>query len=543
MSATHLTIRNSLASTSADERAAVSVVVPAYNASATISGCLRALLQQDFAEPYEIIVVDDGSTDSTSCEAGRYSPRVLVLRQAHRGPAAARNLGIESASGNIVLFTDADCEPVPGWATALVSAIRGGAAGAKGTYRTRQTSITARFVQAEYESKYRRMARRARIDFIDTYSAAYRRDVLVEAGCFNETLTVDEDQELSFRLAERGYDLRFVPEAVVYHTHAPTPWRYALRKARIGYWKVQVAALHPGRIVSDSHTPPSIKAQMLLLVAGLASALFSLFSSAARKTVVACCLGFLASTLPFSARILRRDPLLSLATPGMMLLRAGGLSVGVLLGLRRFGKGLARSVAYATLKRGMDLALSSIGLVAASPVMGMVAVAIKVDSRGPICFAQLRAGRGGKPFRMYKFRTMVDRAEEMRAGLVEARGLEEPVLKLYPDPRVTRTGRFLRRWSLDELPQLLNVLKGEMSLVGPRPEELRVVRMYSPWQRQRLQATPGITGPMQVGGRAELSLDERVRVELDYIERASILEDLKILARTVRTVLSGEGSY
>jgi lipopolysaccharide/colanic/teichoic acid biosynthesis glycosyltransferase len=138
---------------------------------------------------------------------------------------------------------------------------------------------------------------------------------------------------------------------------------------------------------------------------------------------------------------------------------------------------------------------------------------------------------------------MVDRAEEMRSGLVKARGLEEPVLKLYPDPRVTRTGRFLRRWSLDELPQLLNVLKGEMSLVGPRPEELQVVRMYSPWQRQRLQATPGITGPMQVSGRAELSLNERVRVELDYIERASILEDLKILARTVRTVLSGEGSY
>src|SRR5215212_8727000 len=184
----------------------VSIVVPAYNAARTINACILALLRQDLAEPYEIIIVDDGSTDATCHLAARYTPRITVLSQRQKGPAAARNLGLKAARGEIVLFTDADCEPVTWWATSLVKALRGGATGAKGTYRTRQRSITGRFVQAEYESKYRRLARRPRIDFIDTYSAGYCRDVLVEAGGFDESVSAVEDQELSFRLAERGYD-------------------------------------------------------------------------------------------------------------------------------------------------------------------------------------------------------------------------------------------------------------------------------------------------------------------------------------------------
>ncbi len=194
-------------------------------------------------------------------------------------------------------------------------------------------------------------------------------------------------------------------------------------------------------------------------------------------------------------------------------------------------------------KRTFDIVASSLGLLLSIPVMVAVAVAIKADSRGPAFFIQWRAGRYGVPFRMYKFRTMVDNAEELRDDLVHDRRLEEPVLKFKNDPRVTGVGRFLRRWSLDELPQLLNVLKGEMSLVGPRPEELRVVGMYSPWQRRRLEAIPGITGPMQVSGRANLPLDERVRIELCYISRASIREDAGILLRTPHAVLSGDGSY
>jgi glycosyltransferase involved in cell wall biosynthesis len=319
----------------------ISIVVPAYNAGATVRACIQALLRQQLTRPYEIILVDDGSTDSTALIALEFAPRVQVISQPHRGAAAARNTGMRAASGGVVLFTDADCEPVPAWASHLSKAIRDGATGAKGTYRTRQRGITARFVQAEYESKYRRMARRARIDFVDTYSAAYRRDALLAVGGFNESISAVEDQELSFRLAREGHDLRFVPQAVVYHTHAATPTTYLRKKFAIGYWKVRVAALHPERIMSDSHTPPSIKVQMALLAACIPALLLSPFSPLARKAFFISALTFLMTTLPFAAQIARRDPPVALATPWMMLLRATGLLSGFAAGIRGQGRVLS----------------------------------------------------------------------------------------------------------------------------------------------------------------------------------------------------------
>jgi len=319
----------------------VSIIVPARNAEAAIADCLRALLRQDIEEPYEIIVVDDGSTDRTAIIAEEFL-QVKVLRQAQKGAASARNAGIRAASGNIILFTDADCEPVPHWASTLVNTIITGAAGVKGTYRTRQRSLTARFVQAEYESKYRRMARLASIDFIDTYSAGYKRDALLEAAGFDETISAVEDQELSFRLAERGYELRLAPEAIVYHTHADTLAKYLSKKFWIGYWKVRVVALHPGRVVSDSHTPQSLKVQMGLVSAGFLSMLLAPISSQAKKVMDGCAAAFLVTTVPFAASVARRDRALAAATPFMMLLRAIGLSAGFLLGLVQFGRQLIK---------------------------------------------------------------------------------------------------------------------------------------------------------------------------------------------------------
>ena len=321
----------------------VSVVVPAYNAEGTVGACLRAVLaQQDIDEPCEIILVDDGSIDRTAEVAERFGPRVKVLRQANRGAGAARNTGVAAAQGEIVLFTDADCEPAPGWAAALVGAIRAGADGAKGTYRTRQRSLTARFVQAEYESKYRRMAGMERIDFVDTYSAAYRRELLVRSGGFDEGIRNVEDQELSFRLAGAGADLRFVPHAVVYHRHADSPGAYLRKKFLIGYWKVAVLARHPGRAVTDSHTPQSVKAQMgLLAMAGgslVLSVLPGCMGRAARALGIASAGGFVASTLPFAARVAVTDPALAAVTPAMMVLRAAGLTAGMAAGVARFGR-------------------------------------------------------------------------------------------------------------------------------------------------------------------------------------------------------------
>jgi exopolysaccharide biosynthesis polyprenyl glycosylphosphotransferase len=195
------------------------------------------------------------------------------------------------------------------------------------------------------------------------------------------------------------------------------------------------------------------------------------------------------------------------------------------------------------LKRGLDLVGSLICLMVLAPLMAFVALLIKLDSPGPIFFAQERAGQYGKPFRMYKFRTMVHNAEALLEQLIDLEKLEQPAFKLKDDPRVTQVGRWLRRTSLDELPQLFNVLKGEMSLVGPRPEEVPIVQKYNPWQSQRLLVKPGITGSMQVNGRADLPLNERVKLELAYIENYSLLKDIKILLQTVPAVLAGRGSY
>jgi hypothetical protein len=248
---------------------------------------------------------------------------------------------VAAARGEIVLFTDADCEPAPGWTAALAGAIRAGADGAKGTYRTRQRALTARFVQAEYESKYRRMAGMERIDFVDTYSAGYRRELLVRSGGFDESIRNVEDQELSFRLAEAGADLRFVPHAVVYHRHADSPGAYLRKKFLIGYWKVAVLARHPGRAVTDSHTPQSVKAQMGLLAMAGGSLVLAVLPGrvgrAARALGMASAAGFAASTLPFAAWVLRSDLALAAVTPAMLLLRAAGLTAGMAAGMARFG--------------------------------------------------------------------------------------------------------------------------------------------------------------------------------------------------------------
>ena len=194
-------------------------------------------------------------------------------------------------------------------------------------------------------------------------------------------------------------------------------------------------------------------------------------------------------------------------------------------------------------KRLFDLGLSLVLMSLSLPLFLLVWVLVRLESPGSAIFAQLRAGEGGRPFRMFKFRTMVDGAEGRLAEVVNIEDLREPAFKIDDDPRVTRLGRFLRRTSLDELPQLLNVIRGEMSLVGPRPEELRIVERYDVWQRRRLKVKPGITGLQQVEARGSLSeLNDRVRLDVHYIRKQSMLLDVVILARTVWAVLRGKGA-
>jgi exopolysaccharide biosynthesis polyprenyl glycosylphosphotransferase len=195
------------------------------------------------------------------------------------------------------------------------------------------------------------------------------------------------------------------------------------------------------------------------------------------------------------------------------------------------------------MKRAMDVVVSAFLLVVFSPLLLAIAVTIVLDSGRPVLFKQRRAGKEGRPFTMIKFRTMVADAEERLAELVDLAELEQPAFKIPDDPRVTRVGRFLRRTSLDELPQLINVLGGSMSLVGPRPEEEAVVALYDERQRARLGVRPGLTGPMQVYGRSDLTFEERLAMERDYLDNLSIFTDLAILIRTPGAIVRGEGAY
>ena len=195
------------------------------------------------------------------------------------------------------------------------------------------------------------------------------------------------------------------------------------------------------------------------------------------------------------------------------------------------------------IRRIFDFAVASIGLLLFIPFAIAIAIAIKLDSPGPVLFSQIRAGLDGRPFRMYKLRTMSVDAEAKLDKLVDIEELEEPVFKLKDDPRVTRVGVFLRRLSIDEVPQLINVLAGEMSIVGPRPEQVELVERYSDAERVRLTVKPGVTGPMQVFGRGELTFSERLAVEIQYIENPSLGQDLRILIHTLPAVMRGTGAF
>jgi exopolysaccharide biosynthesis polyprenyl glycosylphosphotransferase len=194
-------------------------------------------------------------------------------------------------------------------------------------------------------------------------------------------------------------------------------------------------------------------------------------------------------------------------------------------------------------KRLTDIVGSAVALVLCLPFIPLIALVIKLNSRGPILYRSIRLGQHQKPFIFYKFRSMVDGAHESRNFILHLNEAEGPVFKIANDPRVTLIGRFLRRTSIDELPQLINVLRGDMSLVGPRPPIPEEVEKYEPWQRRRLDVKPGITCLWQISGRSKLGFDEWMRLDIQYIQHQSFLLDLKILLRTIPAVLSRDGAY
>lgn len=197
---------------------------------------------------------------------------------------------------------------------------------------------------------------------------------------------------------------------------------------------------------------------------------------------------------------------------------------------------------FEVVKRAVDLAAALGVLILLSPILGMISLAVKADSPGPALFRQMRTGQNGRRFVMYKFRTMHAGAEDEKAKLASLSKLTPPDFKIEEDPRITRVGAVLRRWSVDEVPNLINVVRGDMSLVGPRPTSWGP-DLYEPWQLARLQVRPGVTGLWQVLGRGDLDFDDRVRLDLEYIRGRTLRLDLWILLQTVRAVLTRRGAY
>lgn len=207
------------------------------------------------------------------------------------------------------------------------------------------------------------------------------------------------------------------------------------------------------------------------------------------------------------------------------------------------GPSVARPQSYLLLKRTADIILCGLGVVVLSPLLLLVAIAIKLDTRGPIFFRQVRVGRNQRPFHCLKFRSMSADAEKRRHEIAHLNEVDGPVFKIRNDPRVTRVGAWIRKYSIDELPQLWNVLRGEMTLVGPRPPIPSEVEKYEDWMLRRLSVTPGITCIWQISGRSNISFEQWMKMDLEYIDTCSFSKDISILVRTIPAVLFGRGAY
>ena len=313
----------------------VSIIVPTLNGASRIGNCLDALLKQTTGQEAEILVVDDGSADNTAEVVAGYSG-VRLIRQSNAGPAVARNRGAMEAFGSIILFTDDDCVPTTGWLTAMTEPFNDPyTVGVKGAYRTSQKRLAARFVQLEYEDKYRLMSDVSEIDFIDTYSAGFRRDRFLELDGYDTSFPVAcaEDVELSYRMSARGWKMKFVPSAIVYHTHPDTIWAYLKKKYKFAFWRVLAVRKNPKKALRDSHTPQLMKFQLLFPPALLLSMAYDLLRRPTLPVPAIVLALFLITAIPFVMRAMKKDPTVGILSPGLLAARACAQVLGVAAGL------------------------------------------------------------------------------------------------------------------------------------------------------------------------------------------------------------------
>ncbi len=313
----------------------VSVIVPAYNAQSHLDDCLTALENQSLARDlYEIIVVNDGSQDNTGAIANQFN--VTVINQQNQGPAVARNEGVRHASGEIVVFTDADCVPDKLFLEEILKPFDNPAIVAvKGAYRTRQTGIWARFAQVEFMERYAKLSRSENIDFVDSYAAAFRKDVFEKVGGFDAHFPVanNEDVDLSYKIAHLGSMMAFNPKAIVYHIHPDSARKYLKLKFSRAYWRMLVYRKFPEKIVSDSYTPQSLKIQILTAGLLLCCLALSLLSNIFLVGALGFLVLFLLATIPFLFRAVQHDSKILWFCPGALMLRSIAFGTGIVSGM------------------------------------------------------------------------------------------------------------------------------------------------------------------------------------------------------------------
>lgn len=198
---------------------------------------------------------------------------------------------------------------------------------------------------------------------------------------------------------------------------------------------------------------------------------------------------------------------------------------------------------YYCIKRALDVLFSVVGLILLSPFLLITAIAIKLDSKGKIIYSQLRTGKDGKTFKMYKFRSMLEDAELLRYDLLDKNEMDGPVFKIADDPRITKVGKFIRKTSIDELPQLINIIKGDMSIVGPRPLVTYETEQFTNYENMRHQVKPGLTCYWQISGRNDINFDQWIELDIKYLREMSLWTDVKIIFRTFSVVVLGKGAY
>ncbi len=536
----------------------LTVVMPVRNEAACIARSLAAVLGQDYpAERLEVIVADGMSTDGTRevvQALQRQHPNLQLIDNPVQIVPAGLNAAIAQAKGEIVMRVDGHCEIAPDYARRCLEALRRtGADNVGGVQRAVSEGWIGQAIALATTSPFgvggARFHYAQRPGWVDTvYLGAYPRRVFQRIGGFDEELVRNQDDELNFRLLQAGGRIWLDPSIrVIYHSR-PTLRRLWQQYLEYGLYKVRVMQKRRA-VASPRHLVPAA------FVFGLGATLCASILARAPLLALAVAGPYVVANLAASLWTARRSWRSLLVLPLAFATMHVSYGLGFFLGLwrwrHRFKRGINPALAEqqhfrrtersAVVKRVLDVFSSLLGLLILLPPFALIALAIKLDSPGPVFYRATRIGKDGRPFTMYKFRTM--------AAGAERRG---PAITAGGDQRITHVGRWLRQSKVDELPQLLNVLRGEMSLVGPRPEDPRYVALYTPAQRAVLSLRPGITSLAAVKYRHEekvladaLDLEaayrelmqEKLALDLEYVRRRSFWLDLKLIWATVVEVV------